>query len=320
VAWEDFTAAEWLRAAVSSACAFKVADLSFPLDPFCFAHLVAEDGRRRKLMINRPKNRARLLNGALAALVCVFAVPCGDAVQPLTVLDARETSRLVLKQDPPDYPVVAKLNYIEGLVHAELVVSPTGEVARAHVVDGNPLFAEALFSVVPQWRYRPLVANGRRTPFLTVVEIKFSLHYADPASVPPNAESDFSRQVKPPEVLTGPEKPASNDPAVRLRLLIDGEGKVIDSSLLKGSVALFEAAKGIVQKWSFRPARWGALCVPWYLDVDVHVNNAPSRASLRAPDGFEASQTSFPASKTNTSPWLAEGKVRLLDGLNENEE
>ena len=257
-------------------------------------------------MINHPKHRGRLLYGALAALVCVFAVPCGAAVRPTTVLDAKESSRLILKQEPPDYPVIARLNYIEGLVHAELVVSPTGEVARAHVLDGNPILAEALLSAVPQWRYRPLVTNGRRTPFLTVVEIKFVLHYADIVSVPPNAESDFSRQVRPPEVVTGPEKPASDDPAVRLRLLIDGEGKVIDSSVLKGSVALFEAANSIVQKWSFRPARWGTLFVPWYVDVDVHVNNALSRAILRAPDGFEASQTSFPASKTNASPLLPE--------------
>jgi len=144
-----------------------------------------------------------------------------------------------------------------------------------------------LLSVVPQWRYRPLVANGRRTPFLTVVEIRFALHYADPASIPRNAEADFSRQVKPPEVLTGPEKLASNDPLVRLRLLIDGEGKLVDSSLLKGNIDWFEAANGIVRKWSFRPARWGALFVPWYLDVDVHVNNAPSQTSLRAPAGPE---------------------------------
>jgi hypothetical protein len=268
-------------------------------------------------MINRPINPARLLNGALAALVCVFAVPCGGAVRPLTVLDARESSRLILKQEPPHYPVLARLNYIEGLVRAELVVSPTGEVAHAHVVDGNPLLAEALLSVVPQWRYHPLVENGRRTSFLTVVEIKFALHYADSASVPPNAESDFSRQVKPPELLTGPEKPASNDPIVRLRLLIDEEGKLVDSSMLKGNVALFEAANAIIQKWSFQPARWGTLFVPWYFDVDVHVNDAPSQASLRGPDGFEASQTSFPAGKTNTSPFLAKEKAMLPDGLNE---
>jgi len=195
----------------------------------------------------------------------------------LTVLDAKESSSLALRQDLPGYPPVARLNYIEGLVHAQLVVSPTGEVTRAHVLDGNPLLAEALLSVIPQWRYRPLVSNGRRTPFITVVEIRFSLHYADPSFVPPNAESDFRRQVKPPEVLAGPEKPASNDPVVRLHLLIDREGKVIDSSLLKGSVMLLEQAKGIVRKWSFRPAHWGALCVPWYLDVNVHVNNPPSR-------------------------------------------
>lgn len=242
-------------------------------------------------MINLRKYRALLLKGMLFALVCLLELPCAKGQVPvdirqLPVLDAEEVSGLVLNQTPPDYPVLAKLNFIQGRVRTEIAVSPEGKILRAHVLDGNPLFAAAVLSRVTDWRYRPLMVGGRPSSFLTVVEINFSLRYKDLGSVPPEAESDFSRQVKPPEVMTGPENSTSAGPLVHLRLLINREGKVIDLGILKGTPALFEAAKRSVEKWSFRAARWGALSVPWYLDVDVPVSNATGQADFRVPNGF----------------------------------
>jgi hypothetical protein len=135
------------------------------------------------------------------------------------------------------------------------------------------------------WRYRPYVAQGGATSFATAVEVKFALRIRKMDLAPLQAESDFGRQVKPPEVLTRPEKTASTDPSVRLRLLVNAEGKVIDSAILKGIPSLFEGARKSIERWSFRPARWGALSVPWYLEVDVPVYNAPSQAGTRLPSG-----------------------------------
>jgi hypothetical protein len=133
------------------------------------------------------------------------------------------------------------------------------------------------------WRYRPYVAKGGATPFATGVDVNFALRIRKMDLAPLQAESDFGRQVKPPEVLARPEETASVDPSVRLRLLVNAEGKVIDSEILKGIPSLFEGARKSIERWSFRPARWGALSVPWYLDVDVPVENAPSRAGTRLP-------------------------------------
>jgi TonB family protein len=242
-------------------------------------------------MINLHKYGALLLKGVLIAQVCLFELPCAWAqrtmgIQQLPVLGAEEVSRLVLNQTPPNYPVLARLNFIQGRVRIEIRVSPEGRVIHAHVLNGNPLFAAAVLSRVPEWRYRPLMSGGRPASFLTVVEINFSLRYKDPGSVPPDAESDFSRQVKPPEVITAPENSASNHPLVHLLLLINREGKVIDTGILKGTPLLFEAAKKSLEKWSFRPARWGTLSVPWYLEVDVPVNDAPDQADFREPNGL----------------------------------
>jgi outer membrane biosynthesis protein TonB len=167
----------------------------------------------------------------------------------------------------------------------QLVVSAAGSVAGAHVLSGNPLLAAAVLNSVRMWHYRPLVAQGGSTSFATAVDVNFTLRTRKMDLVPAQAESDFRRQVKPPEVLARPEKTASTEPSVRLRLLVNAEGKVIDAEILNGVPSLFEGARKSIEGWSFRPARWGALSVPWYLDVDVPVYNAPSQPGTRSPSG-----------------------------------
>jgi TonB family protein len=230
------------------------------------------------------------------ALLCLLELPHAwaqrveaeqqlEGDQLLPVLDAQKARHLLLKQAPPEYPALAKLNYIQGRVRVQLVVSAAGSVARAHVLSGNPLLAAAVLNSVRTWRYRPFVAKGDSTPFATSVDVNFTLRIKKVDLPPEQAESDFRRQVKPPEVLARSEKTASTDPSVRLRLLVNADGKVIDSEILKGIPSLFGRARKSIERWSFRPARWGALSVPWYLDVDVPVHNAPSQAGTRAPSG-----------------------------------
>jgi len=230
------------------------------------------------------------LKGASIALLCLLELPhaWGQGVggeQQLPVLDAKEATRLILDQATPEYPALAKVNYIQGRVRVQLMVSAAGSVVSAHVLSGNPILAAAVLNSVRTWRYRPLVAKRDSTPFATTVEINFSLRIKQTALAPMQAESDFQRQVKPPEVLARPEGAASADPPVRLRLLVSAEGKVIDSGILKGIPSLFERAKKSIERWSFRPARWGSISVPWYLDVDVPVYDPPSQGGTGSPSG-----------------------------------
>jgi TonB family protein len=223
-------------------------------------------------------------------LLCLLALPRAwaqstEAQQQFQVLSTKKASRLCLIQDPPEYPALAKVNYIQGRVRVQIVVSPAGTVASAHVLSGNPLLAAAVLKSVRMWRYRPLVANGDSIPFATRVDIIFSLRIKRIDLAPLQAESDFRRQVKPPEVLTRPGEAVSADPSVRVRLLLNAEGKVIDSGILRGVPSQFEGARKSIERWSFRPARWGTLSVPWYLDVDVPVYNSPAQADAPSPSG-----------------------------------
>jgi TonB family protein len=223
-------------------------------------------------------------------LLCLLELPHAwaqstEGQQQLPVLDTKKASHLCVNQVPPEYPALAKMNYIQGRVRVQLVVSRGGTVASAHVLSGHPLLAAAVLNSVRLWRYRPLVAEGSSSSFATSVDVNFTLRIRKMDLPPPQAESDFRRQVKPPEVLTRPEETASSDPSVRVRLLVSAEGKVIDSEILRGMPSQFEGARKSIERWSFRPARWGALSVPWYLDVDVPVYNPPTQAGTVSPSG-----------------------------------
>ena len=232
----------------------------------------------------------RYVKGMSIALLCLLELPHAwaqqaEEEQQPQFLESGEAASLLLSHVPPEYPALARVNYIQGRVRVWLVVSAAGSVVEAHVLSGNPLLAAAVLDSVRMWRYRPFVAKGGPTPFATVVDVNFTLHVKNMDLTPAQAESDFRRQVKPPEVLARPEKTASTDPRVRLRLLVNAEGKVIDSQILKGIPTLSERARKSIERWLFRPARWGALSVPWYVDVDVPIDNAPSQVGTRSPGG-----------------------------------
>jgi TonB family protein len=228
--------------------------------------------------------------GISVTLLCLLTLPCAWAQraqgqEQILTLDSKKAARLSLNQPPPKYPALAKVNYLQGLVKVQLLVSREGKVAAAHVLSGNPLLAAAVLSTVRGWLYRPYIIKGISSAFTTRVDINFALRLKREQLHPLQAETDFRRQVKPPAVLARPADGGPSDPSVRVRLLVNEEGKVIDSQLLNGFPAEFERAAQRFERWSFRPARWGTLSVPWYLDVDVPLDHAAPQADSSSPSG-----------------------------------
>ena len=198
------------------------------------------------------------------------------------VVDRKLANHLVLLKLPPEYPPVAKVNFIQGQVRMELLVTPDGRVGRAHVVYGHPFLAAAALRAARRWLYRPLLTRSGPTEFLTLVDMNFVLRTKKPEALPSQAEQDLGRQIQPPAVLARPTDPAPA-PSVRLRVLLSDDGEVMDSHLLKGPPLEFELARRSVAHWSFRPAHWGTLNVPWYLEVDVPIEDAPvARAAAQS--------------------------------------
>jgi TonB family protein len=196
----------------------------------------------------------------------------------------RQATRLLINQVTPEYPPLARVNYIQGRVSIEMLVSGEGRVARAHVLQGHPILAAAALRAVRRWLYRPLLTARGPATFLTTVNLNFTLRSKEQNLLPLQPERDLARQVKPPEVLSR-VLDAGCTSYVHMRILLNDEGQVIDSQPLQGPPAQFEEARRAVERWAFGPARWGALRLPWYLEVDVPVTDPAVRSAAADPSG-----------------------------------
>jgi hypothetical protein len=155
-----------------------------------------------------------------------------------------------------------------------VLVSPEGKVAEAHVLIGHPLLAAAALKAVRNWLYRPLQTRSGPVQFLVPVEVKFSLRFRKVTAMPAHADEDLSRQVHLPEIIKKSDAPMPSS-SIRMRVLVNEQGQAVDSELLSGRASAFNEANQTLEDWRFRPARWGAMAIPWYLEVDV-----PGRDSL----------------------------------------
>ncbi|MGH9397996.1 MAG: TonB family protein [Terriglobia bacterium] len=218
------------------------------------------------------------------------ACPAGPGVKPFQV-DRRTATRLLLSQARPSYPPLARINYIHGDVSLLLTVDCAGRVEEVHVVRGHPFLAVAALQAIKKWIYHPFVTRAGPAEFQTMVNVNFALLSRDFKQLPPQPEKFLARWVRPPQPPAGVKDASDGKDTVRIRVLVNAKGRVVDSTQLSGTATQFEAAERVVSLWKFKPAHWGTLSVPWYMDVGVAVEDArqhtagtalgPSRAAAR---------------------------------------
>jgi TonB family protein len=196
------------------------------------------------------------------------------------ILKVKEAGRLLVEKPGPKYPPLAKQNYIQGQVRIRILVNQEGKIAEAHVLGGHPFLAAAALAVLADWRYQPYLTPRGPEPFVTDVEMKFALRIKDPSTVPAQPEEDLKRQVRPPRVLSRPDNlPQAS--SIHIRVLVSAEGKALDVDPAPAFPVKFEAMREQFASWTFQPAQFGSLPVPWYLDVEVLSEDRP-RAPARA--------------------------------------
>lgn len=235
-------------------------------------------------MMKRSHYRHHLSSLALAIACTAGTVGAQNYVpastNQLPVLYPREAEKMVRVQATPEYPPLAKANYVEGRVHLEITVDREGKVVTARVLDGNAVLAESALRAVRGWIYRPLATPLGPSGFITTVGVKFVLLDLRAALTPQQAERDFERQVKPPQVAH-PGEDRKGGYEVYMRLLVNDHGRVVDWGGMPKDKAQFEAAQATVRAWTFHPAYWGNLPVASYLNLEVSVST-PSIARTAA--------------------------------------
>jgi protein TonB len=75
----------------------------------------------------------------------------------------------------PEYPPFAVRAHVQGVVILEAVVDREGRVEDLRVLRSIPLLDRAAIDAVRQWRYSPLLLNGKPERFVLTVTVSFRL-------------------------------------------------------------------------------------------------------------------------------------------------
>lgn len=97
------------------------------------------------------------------------------AVRPTPRSEGVMAAMLVHRVEP-EYPYIAKVAHISGVVHLRAIIGKDGMVRELQVVDGNILLAQAARAAVESWRYRPTMLNGEPVEVETYVTVNFVLN------------------------------------------------------------------------------------------------------------------------------------------------
>jgi protein TonB len=81
----------------------------------------------------------------------------------------------VIFQTPPDYPNMARMAELEGVVMVQIGVDESGNVIEAAVVQGIDGLNESAIDAVMKWKFRPARQKGVPVPARIVVPIRFTL-------------------------------------------------------------------------------------------------------------------------------------------------
>jgi protein TonB len=112
---------------------------------------------------------------ALATPPSATKVPLLGGAAPAPVLNAvsqRSGGELIHKVTP-SYPRMALALRLSGKVDLMATVGTNGKVSKVRVIGGEPQFVQAAVEAVSQWRYKPLLIDGRPTTQDLPVTVSF---------------------------------------------------------------------------------------------------------------------------------------------------
>jgi len=75
----------------------------------------------------------------------------------------------------PEYPQIARITHTEGTVVIDAIISRSGTIESAHVLNGPQMLQAAALAAVRQARYRPFLLDGQPTEVQTTITIVFRM-------------------------------------------------------------------------------------------------------------------------------------------------
>ena len=98
-----------------------------------------------------------------------------DAWSEREVVSSDDQNQKLVHRVEPVYPERAKRQQLEGTVRLRVAVDAEGKVENVKVLSGSSLFAQAAAAAVRQWRYEPMLVEGKAVAVVSEVTVTFRL-------------------------------------------------------------------------------------------------------------------------------------------------
>ncbi|MGZ5453892.1 MAG: energy transducer TonB [Candidatus Aminicenantales bacterium] len=183
----------------------------------------------------------------------------GDAVR--AVGDIKPPK--LIKQVNPVYPEEARKTGVEGVVILEAKADEEGNVVDARILRSIPVLDQAALDAVKQWKYEPLIIDGKARKVLFTVTVRFAFKEGDKSKTLDKFAQGAVKvegDIKPPKLIkeVAPVYPevarlAEVQGVVILGIKTDEEGRVKDAIVLRSIPLLDQAAIDSVRQWVYEP-------------------------------------------------------------------
>ena len=201
----------------------------------------------------------------------------GDAVR--AVGDIKPPK--LIREVPPRYPEKARQARVEGIVILEAKIDEQGNVIDTRVLRSIPILDQAAIDALMQWKYQPLLIDGKPRKVLFTVTVRFVLHEGTEDALDKFAQGAVRaiKDIKPPRLVKEvppvyPEiaRQSQVQGVVILGVKTDEEGKVEDLIVLRSIPLLDQAAIDAVRQWIYEPMIVDGKAVPVVFTVTVRFN------------------------------------------------
>lgn len=115
-----------------------------------------------------------VIGGSLSAAAPPPPPPKPQAPKRVRVGGQVESAKLIFRPTP-EYPPLAKMARIQGVVRLDAVISKDGTIQDLKVISGHPLLVKAALDAVSRWRYQPTLLNGESVEVATEIDVNFTL-------------------------------------------------------------------------------------------------------------------------------------------------
>jgi TonB family protein len=168
-----------------------------------------------------------------------------------------------IKEVRPVYPEVARKARVEGIVILEAKADEEGNVADTRILRSIPLLDQAAIEAVKQWKYEPMIVDGKARKVVFTVTVRFVLDEGAKGTAMDKFAQGAIRaenDIKPPKLIkeVAPVYPeiarvAMIEGVVILGVKTDEKGQVKDVLILRSIPLLDQAAIDAVRQWVYEP-------------------------------------------------------------------